>query len=54
MEMYADIAKIALLVLNFALMIAAPHVAGEIAPQGLPSKNTINIEDLPTVADIIG
>ena len=39
MEMYADIAKMALLVLNFLLMIAAPHVAGELAPQGLPDKN---------------
>ena len=36
MEMYADIAKMAVLVVNYVIFIALPTVAGEIAPQGLP------------------
>ena len=37
MEMYADIVKMAVLVLNYVLFITLPWITCEIAPQGLPA-----------------
>jgi len=36
MEMYADIAKMAVLVINFVLFLTLPTVAEEVAPKGKP------------------